>query len=735
MLVSSVAFMWSSSKNELTAQFCNTPNPTESDYKAIPWYGDESNYTSLDRMYDSLISIYDSSTTLRSYEEGMLLRVPLKFWIYQSGPGIPGGNSGFDPPNEFQLQFAVDRLNSAFRDNGISIRFFIYGIQYISDNLAVVMDSYTERLVYASPGTGYYEPSALNVHVVDDGGDIKEVGYDAVFVERSRFRQTMNSTLTHEIGHYFGLLHTFVFNDVLCFREPVSRGLKWSACPPLILSKRCVFTGDLLCDTDADPNMTENGNYTSNCTWSWNGTDAYGDTYHPNLDNYMAYNNGQDACRSDFTSGQKKWMVVWAFTQKDAVQKGWLPSNNDQFDIYEPDNEAIAARTILPGETQEHTFHKKGRTDVDWLVFTAPTCGLTKPVSFILTNVTNNAIDEVAFFERNANGNEGAELTATENNGTYTLTSTSLIPGEEYLIRITKATDNSEYKVEFPFVNSCVNGPSIVCATNTSFSIAQRPSGSSISWAKSGNLVSVSGQGTNTYTVKATSSAAGAGWVKATINYSGQSYVLPVANIWSGKPAGLNPDDVSGPACVVVPSTVQYFVEPWPTYYSDVGASDMNISWAFGGTPSGVNFTKDPNRLRVDMTTTSSTALNQSYTFSIAATNQCGAGSASFVTFQTKSSSQGCGGGKGTFSFLVSPNPTSDQVNVIFEDTEDMVSYFEEVKQPLKVEIINPIAELKYRGVINKNGLTIDLSKMEPGLYLVRVTGKDYEQTARLIIE
>ena len=81
MILSLIVFMSSSLKNELSAQFCNTPNPTESDYKAIPWYGDESNYTSLDRMYDSLISIYDSSTTLRSYEEGMLLRVPLKFWI------------------------------------------------------------------------------------------------------------------------------------------------------------------------------------------------------------------------------------------------------------------------------------------------------------------------------------------------------------------------------------------------------------------------------------------------------------------------------------------------------------------------------------------------------------------------------------------------------------------------------------------------------------------------------
>ena len=277
-----------------------------------------------------------------------------------------------------------------------------------------------------------------------------------------------------------------------------------------------------------------------------------------------------------------------------------------------------------------------------------------------------------------------------------------------------------------------------ICTSGNTITLTNPPPGMNLSWSVTPTSLIHSttrtGSGSSAFIRAASPSSSG----KATIFFQEENdcnYFNSEVEIWIGKPSGLNPDDVSGPACVVVPSTVQYFVEPWPTYYSDVGASDMNISWAFGGTPSGVNFTKDPNRLRVDMTTTSSTALNQSYTFSIAATNQCGAGSASFVTFQTKSSSQGCGGGKGTFSFLVSPNPTSDQVNITFEDTEDMASYFVDVKQPLKVEIINPIAEIKYRGVINKNGLTVDLSKMEPGLYLVRVTGKDYKQTARLIIE
>jgi len=37
--------------NDLKAQGCHMPDPDTVDYKQIPWYGDESNYTVLDRMY------------------------------------------------------------------------------------------------------------------------------------------------------------------------------------------------------------------------------------------------------------------------------------------------------------------------------------------------------------------------------------------------------------------------------------------------------------------------------------------------------------------------------------------------------------------------------------------------------------------------------------------------------------------------------------------------------------
>lgn len=209
-----MVIMWNSISSDTYAQDCHTPSPDTTDYKQIPWYGDESNYTVLDRMYDSLYNLYAPSggPQYRGYEEGIILRVPLKFWIYQEALGVAGvGND--DLPDERRLQFAVDRLNDAFRGNNLAFRFFILEVEPIVNANAVDMNA-GERTVLS---TANKHPTALNVHVPNDGGDRYEPWNNAVFINRSRFAETNNSTLTHEIGHYFGLLHTHEFHWLALF--------------------------------------------------------------------------------------------------------------------------------------------------------------------------------------------------------------------------------------------------------------------------------------------------------------------------------------------------------------------------------------------------------------------------------------------------------------------------------------------------------------------------------------
>ncbi len=63
-----------------------------------------------------------------------------------------------------------------------------------------------------------------------------------------------------------------------------------------------------------------------------------------------------------------------------------------------------------------------------------------------------------------------------------------------------------------------VTGPSLVCTSNSTFTLHDRPPSDTVSWTKGPYLSYVSGQYTDNYTVKASSSSVwGSSWVKATI--------------------------------------------------------------------------------------------------------------------------------------------------------------------------------------------------------------------------
>jgi hypothetical protein len=110
------------------------------------------------------------------------------------------------------------------------------------------------------------------------------------------------SLLAHEMGHCLGLLHTF---ETAYGHEEVPRS---GPC------KNCSTTGDLLCDTEADPH---NDNYDtglfidSTCVYSGDTINSCGGTdYLYNMDptNIMAY--GMRSCRNHFTAEQGIRMVA-----------------------------------------------------------------------------------------------------------------------------------------------------------------------------------------------------------------------------------------------------------------------------------------------------------------------------------------------------------------------------------------------------------------------------------------
>jgi PKD repeat protein len=98
-----------------------------------------------------------------------------------------------------------------------------------------------------------------------------------------------NSTLSHELGHFFGLRHTHENGG------------------GLVSGVNCASSGDLICDTSADPDIA--GVLDADCGYrNTTRRDAAGDLYNPLTDNLMSY--GAASCRKHFTP-QQLARIAW----------------------------------------------------------------------------------------------------------------------------------------------------------------------------------------------------------------------------------------------------------------------------------------------------------------------------------------------------------------------------------------------------------------------------------------
>jgi hypothetical protein len=142
-------------------------------------------------------------------------------------------------------------------------------------------------------------PNTMNIYFVPawNGGSavssFPNYGVQGIVIDNS----IATTILTHEVGHYFGLFHTF---ETLWGTECVDR-------------TNCSFAGDLFCDTPADDNAGFN-----QVTCAYNGTalDVCGSgmPYTPSATNFMSY--APAVCVDTFTTEQFAVMLSIAETDR-----------------------------------------------------------------------------------------------------------------------------------------------------------------------------------------------------------------------------------------------------------------------------------------------------------------------------------------------------------------------------------------------------------------------------------
>jgi Pregnancy-associated plasma protein-A len=196
--------------------------------------------------------------------------------------------SGSNGVDQADIDDAVVRLNQDFAPCGL--QFQICEQEEMPDDRfdsLSVFDYYNEEVQMSAI---HYEPNTINLYLVDTIGsplgDIAGYAYfpggpDMIVIEKSSFNGD-SDVQTHEMGHFFGLYHTF----------ETEFGAE------LANMSNCDIAGDFVCDTEADPDQNGNVDVDDQCNYSGPVTqDSNGDWYVPPTDNFMSYYDVDCTCR------------------------------------------------------------------------------------------------------------------------------------------------------------------------------------------------------------------------------------------------------------------------------------------------------------------------------------------------------------------------------------------------------------------------------------------------------
>ncbi len=235
--------------------------------------------------------------------------VPISFHIVRTSDGT----GGLDPT---LLCDAMDAINTRFLGTQIEF-YFAPPIDYIDSDLYFEdTGSLAAPLLFVN-----VVADAINVYFLPDlsvcgRSTFTTSGPQGIIMNNGCMPPDAPSTLPHEIGHYFDLLHT----------HETANGSELVVRPP-DPTANCTAAGDLLCDTPADPGLGSSVTPYPSCAYTGTSVDQQGQPYVPDTRNLMSY--APSDCRDSMSSEQRSLALATLLNHRPELIHAAVPSDTD----------------------------------------------------------------------------------------------------------------------------------------------------------------------------------------------------------------------------------------------------------------------------------------------------------------------------------------------------------------------------------------------------------------------
>ena len=234
-------------------------------------------------------------------------------------------------------------LNENYADQ--EIQFYLKEFKYVNNTLLYENPGGAKSVIEGQMNSNY---DAINVFVVDQIGDSDDgvtLAYwdppagpngDDWLVAAEVYVDDFE-VLTHEVGHFFSLNHTFFGWESTGgwentqWSDGSSVGIN-SPAGPNVKNERadgsnCATSADRICDTPADYLF----NYNPNCQYSDNAKDPSGILINPDPHNFMNYNNTPSCVPDLYFSDEQKDEIAKSLNSfsRSYVPKDHIPNTNE----------------------------------------------------------------------------------------------------------------------------------------------------------------------------------------------------------------------------------------------------------------------------------------------------------------------------------------------------------------------------------------------------------------------